>query len=93
MAQAKRDDNREITGMGVTDNASLTPTNLILDPSTKRAKLTITAATLTATVNPTGKRDANRNAVVYGVTDDANQTVVPIGMDSSGFIRCDITIE
>ncbi len=39
MAEAKRDQNFVTTLLGVTDDASLTPTNLVVDPTTKRLKV------------------------------------------------------
>jgi len=39
MAEAKRDNNFVTTLLGVTDDANLTPTNLVVDPTTKRLKV------------------------------------------------------
>lgn len=39
MAEAKRDENRVTTLMAVTDDGNLTPTNLVVDPTTKRLKV------------------------------------------------------
>ena len=47
MANARIDDNYSRTLMGVTDDSNLTPTNLIVDPTTKRLKC---SATLSGTV-------------------------------------------
>lgn len=42
MSNAKRDNNRKVTLMGVTDDANLTPTNFIVDPTSKRLKVSAT---------------------------------------------------
>lgn len=42
MAEAKRDGNYVTTLLGVTDDANQTPTNLIVDPTTKRLKVSAT---------------------------------------------------
>jgi len=47
VANARIDDNYSRTLMGVTDDSNLTPTNLIVDPTTKRLKC---SATLSGTV-------------------------------------------
>jgi len=49
MANAKRDANRKVTLMGVTDDSNLTPTNLIVDPTSKRLKVSATISSITAT--------------------------------------------
>lgn len=93
MGTANRDVNRRAVGLAVTDDADLTPTQLRVDPSTKRVKATIVNASLPSTSDPTGKRDANSVPTVYAVTDDADQNVVPVGTDSSGNILIDLNIE
>ena len=90
---ANRDANRKTVGMAATDDVSLDPTQLRVDPVTKRLKATIVNASPPATSDPTGKRDGNHVPTVYAVTDDAAQDVVPVGTDANGFILVDINIE
>jgi hypothetical protein len=42
MASARRDDNRSVVLQAVTDDSNLTPTQLLVDPTTKRLKVTAT---------------------------------------------------
>ena len=89
MAQAKRDENQVTMGMGVTDDVSLTPENLLVDPSTFELEIDILVdATLPAVTGPSQKRDGNYKPMAYAY-DGTNP--VPLYVDANGRLIVDIT--
>ena len=95
MAQAKRDQNRVTVGMGVTDDADKTPSQLLVDPSTERLLIDITVvATSTPVLGTVASHDADYTTTKLGVYDDSTKTVSTLLIDSrNGYLYCDVLVE
>ena len=77
MANAKRDDNRITTLLGVSDVDSLTPVVVEADPTTKRLKVTATiSGTSDVTISGTVPISAVSLPLPTGAATSANQTTI-----------------
>ena len=89
MANAKRDDNREIVGLGW-DSTNSTPLQLKVDPVTGRLLITISSSNSSPTKHSQpAKRDDNRIPVGLGTDDDGTAAVAPLHTKSTGFLSID----
>lgn len=83
------DANQEHAGMAVTNDANLTPTDLVVDETTGRLLIYVQDVTV-ASEPRTAKIDANQENVAL-VTDGTN--VLPIITDDDGRILIDLVCE
>lgn len=92
MAQAQRDDNMVVVGMGVNADDGVTPLPILMDPSTNRVLIMVQLASDTVPVLPSTKRDANSVPVAYGVNDTDRATPMPLLINSTNnMLWVDIT--
>ena len=93
MAVAKKDDNREATGLALDESGAIAL--LKVDAVTNRVICDITSTTPAGgEVLPTTLIDDNRAEVMYGLADDGSNRLIPIAVDSrNGLIYCDILAE
>lgn len=93
MANAKRDANYVPVVMAATDNASLTPTMLVVDAVTDRLLIEIVdISSGSPSASNTAKHDGNYKTTAMGVTDDANLTLENL-ITHSGYLGVDILAE
>ena len=86
------DANSGYAAMAVTDDASLTPTPLLVDPVTGRLEITIYISSAAA-YGGVIKLDENSEEVATAVTDDASATVSPLLTDTNGYLWADVVVE
>ena len=90
MANAKRDENRIATALGVNDDADADVQPLLVDPTTGRLLVTISMTTDTTPVQNKAGRDENRIVSGQAVTDDASTDVKALLIDNlTGFLFVD----
>lgn len=87
---AQIDENRIQIGTAVTDDASLTPEPLLIDPVTGGLLVIASSSAVVATAMAGNKRDEDREPTVYGVSDDDGVTLVPIRTDGDGKLLVDV---
>lgn len=90
--QAKRDDNRISDGLSWDGT---TPRRLLVDPSTSRLEIVISASLGNSPVvhsQPT-ERDENKVTVSMTVTDNTQSLPIPLHVDAvSGFLAVDLIL-
>lgn len=88
--QAKRDDNRMTTVLGITNDANKTTKSLIVDPSTGYVKVSAMNFSGASTVHSQpAARDDNRRTVWCGISDADGTTIIPLAIDHvNGFLYC-----
>lgn len=89
LAQAKRDNNRVTTWLGVSSVDGVTPINIVIDSVTGRVLMDAqTIGSHSAVTNrELASRDGNYVTTAMGVSENDDGTVVDIVADSPGILR------
>lgn len=91
MANAKRDDNREIVGLGW-DATNSTTSPLKVDPVTGRLLITISSIGDSSVHNSQpAKRDDNRMPVALATDDDGTAAVAPLHTKTTGNLTINLS--
>ena len=89
----KIDENHDYVAMAVTDDASLTPSPLRVDPVTGRLEIVIYNLVGIPVANTVLPTDENHQGVSEAVTDDVNANIRPLQTDTNGYLLIDLNIE
>lgn len=91
MSQAKRDQNRVTTGMGVNNTDRTTPLLLKVEPSTNRLLVSITEQTDQPGIITKNEVDQNRVWASYGINNSDRTTPMPFNIDpNTGYLGVNI---
>jgi len=86
----KRDQNRRVASMAVTDDANNDIKQLLVDPVTGRLLVTISFSVPGGSVHTYKTSDANYEKVSQATTDNIASVAMPLHTNSNGYLLIDL---